>query len=91
MNDYTPTTLEVRAQFANDSFGSDEYITAVAEFDRWLERHNAEVTKVAEDRIIKLFEDIKNEPQREQENWLHKVARTAYATAAIRLIEGKGK
>lgn len=45
--------------------------------------------KHAEERIIKLFEDIKNEPQRKQENWLYKVARTAYANAAIALIKGE--
>lgn len=57
MNDYTPTKLEVRSQYANDSFGSDEYLSNVAEFDRWLEKHNAEVVKETEKRIIKLLED----------------------------------
>ncbi len=42
-------------------------------------------------RIIKLLEDIKNEPSRKSENWLHKVARTAYAEATIRLIKGENK
>jgi hypothetical protein len=40
-------------------------------------------------RIIELLEDIKNEPQRKQENWLYKVARTAYADATIKLIKGE--
>ncbi len=56
MSNYTPTKLEVRSQYANDSFGSDEYLIAVAEFDRWLEAHNAEVVKETEERIIKLLE-----------------------------------
>lgn len=42
-------------------------------------------------RIIKLLEDIKNKPQLKQENWLYKVARTAYADATIRLIKGETK
>lgn len=44
-----------------------------------------------EQRIIKLLEDIKNKPQLKQENWLYKVARTAYADATIRLIKGETK
>jgi exoribonuclease R len=91
VSNYTPTKLEVRSQYANDSFGSDEYLIAVAEFDRWLEAHNAEVVKETEERIIKLFAEIKNEPQRKQENWLHKVARTAFADAAIKVIKGEQK
>jgi hypothetical protein len=47
--------------------------------------------RVERERIIKLFEDIKNEPSRKSENWLHKVARTAYTTAAIALIKGEQK
>jgi len=56
MSDYTPTKLEVRSQYANDSFGSDEYLANIAEFDRWLEVHNAEVVEATEQRIIKLLE-----------------------------------
>ena len=89
VSNYTPTKLEVRSQYANDSFGSDEYLIAVAEFDRWLEAHNAEVVKETEERIIKLFAEIKNEPQRKPENWLHKVARTAFADAAVKVIKGE--
>jgi hypothetical protein len=51
--DYTPTKLEVRSQYANESFGSNEYLANIAEFDRWLETHNAEVIKETEERIIK--------------------------------------
>jgi hypothetical protein len=43
------------------------------------------------DRIIKQLENIKNEPQGKSENWLYKVARTAYADATIRLIKGENK
>ncbi len=57
MSDYTPTKLEVRSQYANDSFGPDEYLANVAEFDRWLEAHNAEVVEATEERIIKLLEE----------------------------------
>ncbi len=57
VSDYTPTKLEVRSQYAQEAFGADEYIKAIAEFDRWLEAHNAEVVKETEERIIKLLED----------------------------------
>ena len=32
------------------------YIATYAEFDRWLEQHDAEVAKATEERIIKLIE-----------------------------------
>ena len=47
--------------------------------------------RMERERIIKLLEDIKNKPQLKQENWLYKVARTAYADATIRLIKGETK
>lgn len=57
LSEYTPTKLEVRAQYAKDSTGSDEYIRAISEFDRWLEAHDKVVAKNVQDRIIKLLED----------------------------------
>ena len=56
LSEYTPTKLEVRAQYAKDSTGSDEYIRAISEFDRWLEQHDAEIVAKAEERFIKLLE-----------------------------------
>lgn len=57
LSEYTPTKLEVRAQYAKDSTGSDEYIRAISEFDRWLEAHDKVVAKNVQDRIIKLLEE----------------------------------
>jgi hypothetical protein len=57
VSDYIPTKLEVRSQYAQEAVGADEYIKAIAEFDRWLEAHNAEVVKETEERIIKLLEN----------------------------------
>lgn len=49
MSDYTPTTEEVRGDYATfqlPAHGGDfrtEYAEGVAEFDRWLDAHDAEV------------------------------------------------
>jgi hypothetical protein len=56
MSDYTPTTEEVKANYA--LVGDDEVVNNINEqkFDRWLEQNNAEVTKSTEQRIVKLIE-----------------------------------
>ena len=56
MSDYTPTTEEVKANYA--LVGDDEVVNSINEqkFDRWLEQHDAEVAKATEERIIKLLE-----------------------------------
>ena len=47
MNDYTPTTEEVRNVYDKNYRG----------FDRWLEQHDKEVASATEQRIIMLLED----------------------------------
>ena len=56
MSDYTPTTEEVKTNYA--LVGDDEVVNNINEqkFDRWLEQNNAEVTKSTEQRIVKLIE-----------------------------------
>lgn len=50
MSNYTPTTEEVRANYA--LVGDDEVVNKINEqkFDRWLEQHDAEVAKINVDR-----------------------------------------
>lgn len=64
---HTPTTKEVKGKYVNNTrlhfevrrldpaaFGSGES-EYPAEFDRWLEQHDAKVAKATEERIIKLL------------------------------------
>ena len=61
--DYVPETKVVLASYIHSNFitrmgfdnTSDIY---AAEFDRWLEQHDAEIAKVTEERIIKLLEGL---------------------------------
>lgn len=64
---YTPTTEEVRNGFANNQFlksGQDvAYLMEFAgthqkEFDRWLEKHDAEVAKAEREGIIALLIEL---------------------------------
>ena len=57
MSDYTPTTEEVKANYA--LVGDDEVVNNINEqkFDRWLAQRDAEVAKATETRIIKLLDN----------------------------------
>lgn len=58
MNDYTPTTQEVKsAYWVGVAVSSIDRLERYHEFERWLAQHDAEVAKAAEERIIKLLED----------------------------------
>lgn len=55
MSDYTPTTEEVREDYAigrNEVIGAGWYSLHRAEFDRWLAAHDAEVTAKALERGV---------------------------------------
>ena len=55
MSDYTPTTKEVREDYAlgrNEVVGAGWYDQHRAEFDRWLAAHDAEVTAKALERGV---------------------------------------
>jgi len=59
---YTPVTELVQADYIHSNavvragFGNTSESFA-AEFDRWLEQHDADVVKATEERIIKLLEE----------------------------------
>ena len=55
MSDYIPTTAEVRDAYSSES--SDSKFANRA-FDLWLARYKAKVIAQAEQRIIKLLEDM---------------------------------
>lgn len=60
---YTPVTEVVQADYIHSNavvragFGNTSESFA-AEFDRWLEQHDADVVKATEGRIIKLLDDL---------------------------------
>lgn len=66
MSDYTPTTEEVREDYAlgrNEVVGAGWYDQHRAEFDRWLAAHDAEVASKAWDEgvSVALNHAIRNE------------------------------
>lgn len=54
MNNNIPTTDDMRDIYA---YESDDTGGAYAEFDAWLEQHNAEIVEATEERIIALLEN----------------------------------
>lgn len=89
MSDYIPTTEQVRDDFIG--YGLDNHLMPdamefAAEFDRWLAQHDAEITAKAEQRIIKLLEDLDRHGTTHSEFC---AARHAYAAQAIARIKGE--
>ena len=84
MSDYIPTTDEVRDGYYSprESYEPDHN----AEFDRWLAQHDSEITAKAEERIIKLLEDLDRHGTTHSEFC---AARHAYAAKAIARIKGE--
>lgn len=63
MSDYTPQTRVIKADYIHSNalvragFGNTTESLG-AEFDRWLEQHDAEVAKAECERIIKILEPV---------------------------------
>lgn len=63
MTDYTPTTDEVRGDYAHFQVPggtgpvTGEFTEGLAEFDRWLKEHDAEVERAAAARALDLAAD----------------------------------
>lgn len=61
MNDYIPTTENIRDAYATENQGYQwDWNDCISQFDRWIAQHDAEVAKATENRIIKLLEKAKD-------------------------------